>query len=107
VLTSAAWCCPSPSVSLAPALAEAAVAGAPDGAVLLLENLRFHVEEVGKGEGADGAKVKATKDQLAAFRAKLKALADIYVCDAFGTVGALVLPPSLCLLIRLCFLWSL
>merc|ERR1711871_1861505 len=43
-----------------------------------LENLRYHVEEEGKGLGADGEKVKA-------FRASLRKLGDIYVNDAFGT----------------------
>ena len=50
--------------------AAAAVSGLADGAVLLLENLRFH-----KGE----------KKGDAAFAAKLAAYADVYVNDAFGT----------------------
>lgn len=49
---------------------EAMVAAMSDGDVLLLENVRFHAEE----EAND-----------AAFAARLAALADIYVNDAFGT----------------------
>jgi phosphoglycerate kinase len=46
------------------------------GSVVLLENLRFHLEEEGKG---------ATKEAIAAFRASLTKLGDVYVNDAFGT----------------------
>jgi phosphoglycerate kinase len=49
--------------------AESAVASAPDGGVVLLENLRFHPEE----EKNDPA-----------FAAGLARLADVYVNDAFG-----------------------
>jgi len=55
------------------------------GSVILLENIRYHVEEEGKGVNADGEKVKAGKDETAAFRASLAKLADIYCNDAFGT----------------------
>ncbi len=54
------------------------------GQVLLLENLRFHLEEEGKGV-INGEKVKAAKDAIAAFRSSLTKLGDIYVNDAFGT----------------------
>src|SRR5690348_1088293 len=47
-----------------------AVDGAPDGGLVLLENLRFHPEE----EKNDSA-----------FAAQLAALADVYVNDAFGS----------------------
>mgnify|MGYP004497321437 CR=1 FL=1 len=47
-----------------------------DGDVLLLENLRFHPEEEGKGEGKAGQ---------ADFAKRLADLADVYVNDAFGT----------------------
>ncbi|CAO2607684.1 Phosphoglycerate kinase 2 [Lemmus lemmus] len=51
----------------------------PDnGSVILLENLRFHVEEEGNKITADPAKVEA-------FRASLSKLGDVYVNDAFGT----------------------
>ena len=49
--------------------AEQAVAGAPEGSVVLLENLRFHAEE---------------EKNDAAFAGSLAALADVYVNDAFG-----------------------
>jgi len=56
--------------------AVARAAALQPGGVLLLENLRFHPEEEGKGceEGAQDA-----------FAAKLAALGDVYVNDAFGT----------------------
>jgi phosphoglycerate kinase len=46
------------------------------GSVVLLENLRYHAEEEGKG---------ATAAQVSAFRASLTKLGDVYVNDAFGT----------------------
>ena len=46
------------------------------GSVVLLENLRFYLEEEGKG---------ATKEQIAAFKASLTKLGDVYINDAFGT----------------------
>ena len=50
----------------------------------MLENLRFHLAEEGKGV-IDGQKVKASKDEIAAFRKSLTSLGDLYVNDAFGT----------------------
>jgi len=64
---------------------EAACADPAPGSVILLENLRFHVEEEGKGVDADGAKVKADKAKVTEFRASLAKLADLYINDAFGT----------------------
>ncbi|PWN94899.1 putative PGK1-phosphoglycerate kinase [Tilletiopsis washingtonensis] len=64
---------------------EAAVAKASGGQIILLENLRFHIEEEGKGVDADGNKVKADAEKVKAFRASLTKLADVYVNDAFGT----------------------
>jgi len=64
---------------------EAACADPPAGSVILLENLRFHIEEEGKGVDASGNKVKADKEAVTAFRASLRKLADVYVNDAFGT----------------------
>merc|ERR1712083_57418 len=55
------------------------------GSVILLENLRFHVEEEGKGVDEEGNKVKADKEKVAEFRTSLSKLGDIYVNDAFGT----------------------
>jgi phosphoglycerate kinase len=53
--------------------------------VILLENLRFHVEEEGKGVDADGNKLKADPAKVTEFRASIRKLADIYCNDAFGT----------------------
>lgn len=64
---------------------EAACENPAPGSVILLENLRFHVEEEGKGVDAAGKTVKATKDQVAAFQASLTKLGDVYINDAFGT----------------------
>ncbi|XP_046475814.1 phosphoglycerate kinase [Neodiprion pinetum] len=55
------------------------------GSLILLENLRFHIEEEGKGVGPDGTKIKADKEKVVAFRASLRKLGDVYVNDAFGT----------------------
>ena len=56
-----------------------------DGTVILLENLRFHIEEEGKGVNEAGEKVKATKEDIEKFRQSLSKLGDVYVNDAFGT----------------------
>ncbi|XP_045705437.1 phosphoglycerate kinase 1-like [Phyllostomus hastatus] len=53
--------------------------------VILLENLRFHMEEERKGKDASGNKVKAEPAKIEAFRASLSKLGDVYVNDAFGT----------------------
>ena len=55
------------------------------GDVVLLENLRFHIEEEGKAKQADGTSLKADPEKVAAFRASLTSLGDVYVNDAFGT----------------------
>ncbi|THD26639.1 Phosphoglycerate kinase [Fasciola gigantica] len=55
------------------------------GSVFLLENLRFHVEEEGKGVGPNGEKVKADPAKVKAFSESLTKLGDVYVNDAFGT----------------------
>src|SRR3569833_1759652 len=49
------------------------------GDVILLENLRFHIEEEGKGVDADGNKIKADKAKVAEFRAGLTKLGDVYI----------------------------
>ncbi|MDI1249276.1 MAG: phosphoglycerate kinase [Lacunisphaera sp.] len=68
---------------------EAACAKLAPGTVVLLENLRFHIEEEGKvkvknADGTEG-KLKADPAKEAAFRASLSRLGDVYVNDAFGT----------------------
>ncbi len=62
------------------------------GQVLLLENLRFYLEEEGKPKLADDASEEETKKAKAEMKEKQKvfskelaSLADIYVNDAFGT----------------------
>lgn len=65
--------------------AEEAVAKAEGGQVVLLENLRFHLEEEGSAKDKDGNKVKAEKDKVEAFRKGLTKLGDVYINDAFGT----------------------
>ena len=76
---------------------EAACANPAPGSIIVLENLRWHVEEEGKGvkdkeydaKGKEvkdsGTKFKAPPGSEAAFRASLSKLGDIYVNDAFGT----------------------
>jgi phosphoglycerate kinase len=64
---------------------EAACANPAAGTVILLENLRFHIEEEGKATKADGTKVKADAQKVAEFQASLSKLGDVYVNDAFGT----------------------
>ncbi|KAH7310641.1 phosphoglycerate kinase [Stachybotrys elegans] len=97
---------PNPKYSLKPVVAElekqlgTSVTFAPDcvgpeveeivnkadnGAVVLLENLRFHIEEEGSAKDKDGNKTKADKAKVEEFRKGLTALGDIYVNDAFGT----------------------
>ncbi|TNV78642.1 hypothetical protein FGO68_gene13553 [Halteria grandinella] len=63
---------------------EQAAGAAKDGQIIMLENLRFHMAEEGKGV-VNGQKVKASKDEIAAFRASLTKLGDLYINDAFGT----------------------
>jgi len=65
--------------------AEEAAAALKPGQVLLLENLRFHIEEEGKVKLEDGTSVKAEKPAVEAFRTRLSRLGDVYVNDAFGT----------------------
>ncbi len=55
------------------------------GSVVLLENLRFHIEEEGKIKNEDGTTTKADPAAVEAFRASLTKLGDVYVNDAFGT----------------------
>jgi phosphoglycerate kinase len=64
---------------------EAQAAALQPGQVLLLENLRFHIEEEGKVKLEDGSSRKADPAAVAAFRASLTRLGDVFINDAFGT----------------------
>jgi len=64
---------------------EKVVDGTSDGGVVLLENLRFHIEEEGSAKDKDGNKTKADAADVEKFRKGLTALGDVYVNDAFGT----------------------
>jgi phosphoglycerate kinase len=64
---------------------EAACTAARPGDVLLLENLRFHIEEEGRVKLEDGTKLKADPEKVKAFRASLTRLGEVYINDAFGT----------------------
>jgi phosphoglycerate kinase len=65
--------------------AEKAAAALQPGEILLLENLRFHLAEEGKVKAKDGTVTKASSEEVAAFRASLTKLGDVFVNDAFGT----------------------
>ncbi|KAF9050792.1 phosphoglycerate kinase [Hymenopellis radicata] len=64
---------------------EKAVSSASAGSLILLENLRFHIEEEGSVKNKDGTKTKADPTKVTEFREGLTALGDVYVNDAFGT----------------------
>jgi len=64
---------------------EKKVKEAPRGSVILLENLRFHIEEEGSGVDKNGKKVKARPEDVKKFRESLTRLGDVYINDAFGT----------------------
>ena len=57
---------------------------ATTGSVILLENLRFHLEEEGKGV-VNGEKTKAAEADVKKFRESLTKLGDVFINDAFGT----------------------
>lgn len=64
---------------------EAACSAIKAGEVILLENLRFHLEEEGKRKNEDGTSTKADPAKVAEFRSILTRLGDVFVSDAFGT----------------------
>lgn len=64
---------------------EQACADPTPGTIFLLENLRYHIEEEGKGLDDSGNKIKADPTKVKEFRESLRKLADLYVNDAFGT----------------------
>jgi phosphoglycerate kinase len=61
---------------------ERAANEADNGQVILLENLRFHLEEEGSVKDKQGNKTKADKDAVDKFRASLSKLGD--VCKSLG-----------------------
>ena len=62
---------------------DAKAAAMAPGDVMLLENLRFHKAEVIKDKAAkEDAQLREAKDE---FAKKIADMADVYVCDAFGT----------------------
>lgn len=56
-----------------------------DGQIVLLENLRFHIEEEVSITDDNGQKLKAKDSDVLRFREDLTKLGDIYINDAFGT----------------------
>lgn len=58
---------------------------AKEGEIILLENVRFHIEEEGSRKVGSGQKEKADPSKVEEFRRSLTKLADVYVNDAFGT----------------------
>jgi glyceraldehyde 3-phosphate dehydrogenase len=63
---------------------EALCANPTPGSLILLENLRFHLEEE-VSVTVEGQKVTANKVDVANFKRSLSSLGDVYVNDAFGT----------------------
>lgn len=61
---------------------EAIVNKTEGGGVVLLENLRFHIEEEGSAKDSEGNKTKADKEKVAEFRKGLTALGDVYISES-------------------------
>lgn len=53
------------------------------GEVILLENLRFHAAEEGSSKDSEGKKVKASPEEVKAFRESLTSLGDVYISKLF------------------------
>lgn len=58
---------------------------APEGTLILLENLRFHIEEEGSSKDNSGNKIKADANAVKTFRESLSRLGEVFINDAFGT----------------------
>ena len=66
---------------------EETCANMQNGAIIMLENLRFHAEEEGSGKDPKTKqKFIPTQSEVNAFRTSLSSLADIAINDAFGTL---------------------
>lgn len=63
---------------------EHAINTAEPGTVFLCENLRFHIAETGSGVGEGKKKIKATPEEVTAFREGLSRLGDVFVFEGFG-----------------------
>jgi phosphoglycerate kinase len=63
---------------------EAEIDACAPGTVFLLENLRFHLEEIGDGKDENKQKIKAAPEAVADFRRQLSRLGDVFVFEAFG-----------------------
>jgi phosphoglycerate kinase len=63
---------------------EAELAACEPGTIFLLENLRFHLEEIGDGKNAQGEKIKAKKEDVVEFRRQLSRLGEVFIFEAFG-----------------------
>ncbi|CAI4927127.1 CRE_HP_G0020890.mRNA.1.CDS.1 [Saccharomyces cerevisiae] len=63
---------------------EAAVKASALGSVILLENLRYHIEEEGSRK-VDGQRSRLPRKMFKKFRHELSSLADVYINDASGT----------------------
>lgn len=64
---------------------EDACANPADGSLILLENLRFYMEEEGSGLNEKGEKITPKKEDIVKFRNQLTKYGEIFVNDAFGT----------------------
>jgi len=56
-----------------------------NGQIVLLENLRFHLEEEGSVTDDNNNKIKAKQEDVNKFRESLSKLGDVFINDAFGT----------------------
>ena len=71
---------------------EELVAKADGGAVVLLENLRFHAEEEGSSKDDEGNKVKADKAKVDEFRQGLTKLGDVYISALSRVIFVYLMP---------------
>eukprot|EP01138_Halocafeteria_seosinensis_P011123 gb/GECG01011360.1/.p1 GENE.gb/GECG01011360.1/~~gb/GECG01011360.1/.p1 ORF type:complete len:199 (+),score=26.24 gb/GECG01011360.1/:1-597(+) len=58
--------------------AESKTTNPANGSIIMLENLRFHLEEEGKGVNEQGEKVKAKEEDVKKFRESLSKHGDVY-----------------------------
>jgi len=70
--------------SVGPQIVDAVNKETVPGTIFLCENLRFHLEETGKGINEKQEEIKASKSDIAKFSKELSKLGDIFVFEAFG-----------------------